>query len=117
MAQVAAFALVLQALLSSFAPVGQISLNPLDRLPFVICSSSGDAVPEQVPAAPRDHGHAACCILCVVPGLDTTNVDNSIAAPDYRSSFSSPLTPWIDAGSRVATELSPINPRAPPAVV
>ena len=114
-ALVAIYALILQALLHSLAPLAYATPNPHNSLSVVICLLSDHSpTQDQAPGAPADHSDAACCILCVVPGLNTANADIRVAAPDYRSSRSSPLTAWIEADARGATELLPINPRAPP---
>jgi len=114
-ALVAAYALLLQALLSSLAPLAEARANPLDSVSIIICLSSGDvATQEKAPDVPPDHRHDACCILCAVPGLDAAIAGIQIAIPDYQSSWSSPLMTWIETGPFGATELLPIHPRAPP---
>jgi hypothetical protein len=114
-ALVAAYALVLSALLSSLAPLAQGRANPLDGPSIAICLSSGNAATQdKAPDAPMDHRHDACCILCMVQGLAATSDEIRFTAPEYQSSRSSPLTPLIAAGPLGAAELLPINPRAPP---
>lgn len=114
-ALVAIYALILQALLHSLAPLAHARPNPHNKLSVVICSlSSHSPTPDKAPGGPTDDSDAACCILCQVPGLDVANVDIRVAAPDYQSSRSSSLTAWVEAAPVNATELLPINPRAPP---
>jgi hypothetical protein len=114
-ALVAIYALILQALLHSLAPLARARPNPRDSLSAVICSLSNHSpAQDEAPGAPTDRSDAACCILCVVPGLDVANADICVAAPDYRSSCSSRSTAWVEAEAFGATELLPINPRAPP---
>ena len=114
-ALVAIYALILQALLHSLAPLAYATPNPHNSLSVVICLLSDHSPTEDnAPGAPTDHSDAACCILCAVPGLDVANADIRVAAPDYQSSRSSPLTARVEADPRGATELLPINPRAPP---
>ena len=114
-ALVAIYALILQALLHSLAPLAHATPNPHNSLSAVICLlSDRSPAQDQAPGAPADRSDTACCILCVVPGLDVANADIRVTAPDYQSSRSSPLTAWIEADPRGATELLPISPRAPP---
>jgi hypothetical protein len=114
-ALVAIYALILQALLYSLAPLAHASPNPHNSLSVVICGLSDHSpTQDKSPGTPTDHSDAACCILCLVPRLDVTNADIRVAAPDYQSSRSSPLTARVEAGALGATELLPINPRAPP---
>jgi hypothetical protein len=114
-ALVAIYALILQALLQSLAPLAHATPNPHNSLSVVICSLSNPSpTQDESPGAPTDRSDAACYILCVVPGLDVANADIRVAAPNYQSSRSSPLTAWIEADPLDATELLPINPRAPP---
>lgn len=110
---VVAYALVLSALLSSLAPPTLGTAGPLDGLSTVICLSSDNAV-DQAPGPPANHRHAACCILCMVPGLAATGNEILVSAPDYASSRASPLMPRIAPSAREPSELLPINPRAPP---
>ena len=73
-ALVAAYALVLSALLSSLAPLAQGRANPHGVLSIAICLSSGNtATPDKAPVAPTDHRHDACCMLCMIPGLAATS--------------------------------------------
>ena len=114
-ALVAIYALILQALLYSLAPSAHVRPNPHDSQSVDICSWSDDSPAQgESPGAPIDHLGAACCILCPVSGLDVANANIRVAGPDYQSSRSSPLTAWAEADGPGATELLPINPRAPP---
>jgi len=112
----AIYALMLQALLPALAPLAHVSGIPRDSLAVIICTSF-DHSPTQdnAPGAPTDHPNAACCILCPGAGLDVANDD--IAEPDYKSSRPSPLIARVEVDAPSATELSPINPRAPPRFV
>lgn len=114
-ALVAAYALVLQALLSSLGLLGQGRANPLDSLAAVICLSSGNtAIQDKGPDAPKSHWHDACCILCAVPGLDAAGTEIRVAAPDYLASYLSPVIVWRESRPLGAAEMLPIQPRAPP---
>jgi hypothetical protein len=114
-ALVAIYALIFQALLLSVAPLAHARPNPHNSLSVVICGLSDHSpTQDKTPGAPTDDSDAACCILCLVPRLDVANVDIRVAAPDYQSSRSSPLTVWVEADALGAAELLPINPRAPP---
>jgi hypothetical protein len=114
-ALVAIYALILQAFLHSLAPLAHARSDPHNSLSVVICSLSNHSpTPDRAPGGPTDDSDAACCILCPVPGLDVASADIRVTAPDYQSSRSSPLTAWLEADAFGATELLPINPRAPP---
>jgi hypothetical protein len=114
-ALVAIYALILQALLLSLAPLAHARPNPHNGLSVVICGLSDHSpTQDKAPRAPTDHSGASCCILCPVRGLDVVNADIRVAAPDYQSSRSSPLMAWVEADPLGATELLPINARAPP---
>jgi hypothetical protein len=113
-ALVAIYVLALQALLHSLAPLPNLALDQSDNLFVILCPPSGHSpTQDKAPGVPADHADTACCILCLVAGLDVANAGR-VARPDYHSSRSFSLTVWIDAGPIVATELSPIKPRAPP---
>ena len=112
-ALVAIYALILQALLPALAPLAHVSRIPRDSLAVTICTSFDHSpTQDKAPDAPTDHPNAACCILCPGTGLDVANDD--IAEPGYESSRSSPLIARVEVDVPSATELSPINPRAPP---
>jgi hypothetical protein len=117
-ALVAAYALVLSALISGFAPPGQGRADPLDGLSIAICLSSGSTpTQDKAPAAPADHRHDGCCVLCMVPGLTAIDGEVRVPAPEYRILRLSLPKPPRAAGPRSAAELLPINPRAPPHLV
>jgi hypothetical protein len=114
-ALVAIYALALQALLHSLAPLANMAIDQSDSLFVVLCPPSGHSPnQDKVPGVPADRADTACCILCLVAGLDVANAGGRVARPDYHSSRSFSMTVWIDAGPIIATELSPIRPRAPP---
>jgi hypothetical protein len=114
-ALVATYALILQALLAGLAPLAHAGPNSHDSMPLVLCLSS-DHSPTQdnAPGAPTGHSDAACCILCLIQGLNAANPEICVATPDYQSSRSSRLAAWVERAVLDAAELSPINPRAPP---
>ena len=117
-ALVAIYALILQALLYSLAPLAHVFPNPDDSLSVVICPLPvPSSAQDKAPGAPIDHSDTACCILCSVSGPDLANAHIRVAGPDYQSSRASPLTAWIEADLLGATELLPINPRAPPRLI
>jgi len=77
------------------------------------CAPQGDAGPQGVPVSPKSHPHGACCILhasaLFVPSV--RDVPNSIA----RSEATKVPSPQYRIGAlRVAPELGPLSPRAPP---
>jgi hypothetical protein len=114
-ALVAIYALILQAVLHGLAPLAKAAPNPHNSLSVVVCPPSDHSpAQDEAPGAPTDRSDAACCILCVVPGLGVANADIRFAATDYQSSRLYPLTVWVGADPRGAAELLPINPRAPP---
>jgi hypothetical protein len=114
-AVVAIYALTLQALLHSIAPLAHAGPDQYDSLSLVLCPQSSH-LPSQdkAPGVPADRPDTACCTLCLAAGLDVANDGISVAKPDYQSSGSSLLTARVAAGLVAATELSPIKPRAPP---
>ena len=117
-ALVAIYALIFQALLYSFAPSTHAGANPDGSPSVVICPLPVHSpTQDEAPGAPIDHSDIACCILCPISGLGVANTDVRVAGPDYQSSRSSPLAASVEADALGATELLPINPRAPPHLI
>jgi hypothetical protein len=115
---IAIYALILQALLYSFAPSIPARTNPDGSRSFVICPLPvHSAAQDEAPGAPIDHSDIACCILCPVSVPDVANAPIRVAGPDYQSSRSSPLMARVEADPLGAVELLPINPRAPPRLI
>ena len=113
-ALVAMYTLVLQSLLYSLAPFAHSKPNPQNGL-FAICPLSvHSSTQDEAPGIPTDYPDLACCVLCLVSALDAADAAARGAALHYQSSRSSPLAAWVKPDLRGATELQPINPRAPP---
>jgi hypothetical protein len=114
-ALVAIYALILETLLHSLAPPAQAASNPRDSLSAAICQLlDHSSAQDKAPVAPSDHSDNWCCTLCQSRGPHAAAANVPVTAPDYPSSGFCPFVPWAETEPRGATELSPINPRAPP---
>ena len=112
---VAAYALVLSALLSGMVPPSMGRADPFGGQTIQICLSSGGVVhDDKAPDRPTPHLHDSCCVLCVVAGLATIDNQAPVSEPDYQRSRSSALISPVQADPLATAELLPINPRAPP---
>jgi hypothetical protein len=112
LALIAAYALALQALLTSFGVGAALVRHQAATIAGVICSGGG-ASSLPVPIDPPDHDSADCCILCGAPA--PTLLDHvstlKLAAEDLSSRLLAPL------GMRHHETMAwlPSRARAPPA--
>jgi hypothetical protein len=112
-AALAGAALVLQAALASFAPLGVAAA--VDELAaHALCFGSG-RTDQDAPPPGTDRGRQACCILCVVPGFAAPADPAGLAAPGLFAPLAAPLQAMAAARFVAPSELSPIRARAPPA--
>lgn len=111
---VATYALVLQAIFSSFALFAHGGPGLAGTFVASICwTDTGASTPTELPSVPTGAEHGACCILCSVPWLDSTRVGSSIAVLTYH------VMPaiWISkvfASARATLDRLPGFSRAPP---
>lgn len=114
-ALVAAYLLVLQALVAGFAGAAEAALAPVDAFGTVICSSAHGEVPD-MPAPDRTDGHAlACCmpgcamsVSAAAPPPDIAVVLPPMLSADLDSPAIAKHPPTRGAGR------TPQNARAPP---
>jgi len=78
------------------------------------CAPQGDAGPEGIPVSPKPHPHGACCILHA-NALFFPSSGRDVANSVERSGATEAPSPQYRLGAlRVASELGPLSPRAPP---
>ena len=114
-ALVTAYALVLQALLSSFA-FGSYTSQFGQKLFFELCQSksagSGSAAQDE-PDKPADPRHMVCCVLCAAPSFHPATV--AILPLDFPLSTQiAPAVPREASPGTFAVSGLPGRPRGPP---
>ena len=106
-ALIAAYALVLQALLASFGVGAAVIRDELTAIAGTICTANADG---SAPMMPAEHGCADCCLLCaaagpgsigrvnVLAGLPDDGSSSQLAAPDGAPSLG--MIAWLPGGAR-----------------
>ena len=112
-AWVVAYALVLQALVTSLVDAPRLwDFNSLAS----ICSSGESDHSQDRPPSPTRHDHRGCCVLCGTPGLAAADPDiaEGLLAPLAHGQLLRPFD-FLSLSTAIAGQ--PFQPRAPPAAV